>query len=295
MSAAGDGHRSHAPRHPVRLVGLDAASQHSKFGYALGRLDPDTSTVVVEHAGLLGDADDPLRHRVAPFVRGGGRVLVAIDAPLGWPDGMRSFLGGHAAAGPPPADLAKDDCFRRRTDIAVRAIKLPLEVAADRIARAAFEALCVLRELRVLSQQPLALAWAPGFDGAASIEVYPGATLAARKLSQAPYKLIGQASGRAQILDALARARLIAELPMEARTRALANADVLDAILCMVAARDFLAGECAPPDETHLDQIKREGWIWVRRTAAECNEPNGQVQGDRTGEPIRALAPNPGE
>lgn len=66
----------------------------------------------------------------------------------------------------------------------------------------------------------------------------------------------------------------------------LANADVLDAILCMVAARDFLAGECAPPDETHFDQIKREGWIWVRRNAEECNEPNGQVHGDRTGEPI---------
>ncbi len=285
MSKTGDSHRGQAPQHPVRLVGLDAASQHSKFGYALGHLDPDTSTVVVEHAGLLGDADDPLRNRVAPFLRGGGRVLVAIDAPLGWPDGMHRFLAEHAAAGPPPVDLAKDDCFRRRTDIAVRAVKVPLEVAADRIARAAFEALCVLRELRVLSQQALALAWTPGFEGAASIEVYPGATLAARKLSKAPYKLIGQASGRAQIIEVLVRARLIAELPVAASTRALANADVLDAILCMVAARDFLAGECAAPDETHFDQIKREGWIWVRRNAAEGADPTGQLKSDRREDP----------
>lgn len=72
---------------------------------------------------------------------------------------------------------------------------------------------------------------------------------------------------------------------MPASTRALANADVLDAILCMVATRDFLAGECAPPDETHFDQIKREGWIWVRRNAAESADPTGPLNPDRRAEP----------
>lgn len=253
----------------VRLVGLDAASQRSRFGYALGRFDPDTLSLVAEHAGLLGDADDPLRNRVAPFVRGGESVLVAIDAPLGWPDGLRQMLGSHAASLPPPISLRKDDCFRRYTDVVVRQVKIPLEVAADRIARAAFEALRVLQELRIASELPLPLAWSPDFAGAATIEVYPGATLAVRKLSKAPYKQPIETAGRTGTAEALVQARLLDRLNAEVSARAAANDDVLDAILCMVAARDFVMGECATPDEAHLGQIQREGWIWLRRTEFE--------------------------
>lgn len=253
----------------VRLVGLDAASPRSKFGYALGRFDPDTLSLVVEHAGLLGDTDDPLRNRVAPFIRGGEQVLVAIDAPLGWPDGLRQLLGNHAAAVPPPTSLSKDDCFRRYTDVVVRQVKIPLEVVADRIARAAFEALRVLQELRIAADQPLPLAWSPDFVGAAAIEVYPGATLAVRKLSKTPYKRPNETSGRAQIADALAHAGLLDKLTPQVSERATATDDVLDAILCMVAARDFMMGECVPPGEAHLDQVQREGWIWLRRSGLE--------------------------
>lgn len=251
-------------RRSVRLVGLDAASQRSKFGYALGRFDPDTTRVVVEHAGLLGDADDPLLNHIAPFIRGGECVLLAIDAPLGWPDGLRQFLGDHIAAMPPPVSLRKDDCFRRHTDVVVRRVKLPLEVAADRIARAAFEALRVLHELRVATELRLQLVWSPTFEGAASIEVYPGATLAALGLSNAQYKKPDQETSRTRMAGALVHAQLLETLPTEAKKRSMASADVLDAVLCLVAARDFLMGECVSPDEAHADQVRREGWIWAR-------------------------------
>jgi hypothetical protein len=39
--------------------------------------------------------------------------------------------------------------------------------------------------------------------------------------------------------------------------------DVLDAVICLLAAQDFLLGDALPP----LDQAlaEREGWIWARR------------------------------
>jgi hypothetical protein len=41
-----------------------------------------------------------------------------------------------------------------------------------------------------------------------------------------------------------------------------ASADVLDAVVCMLAARDFLVGEAMPPVDRNLAEI--EGWIWTR-------------------------------
>lgn len=248
----------------VRLVGLDAASQRSKFGYALGHLSPDGATVVVEQAGLLDDGTDLIQKTIAPFIGDGESTLIAIDAPLGWPDGLRQLLRDHTAGLPPPDGLTKDQCFRRLTELAVRKVKIPLEVAADRIARAALEALVVLNELRAAAKLTLPLAWSPTFQGAATIEVYPGATLAVRKLATASYKKSDESSARVQIVQNLVREGLVETLSQEVHRRALLDADVLDAILCMVAARDFLHGECNPPNPGHAEQARREGWIWVR-------------------------------
>jgi hypothetical protein len=40
------------------------------------------------------------------------------------------------------------------------------------------------------------------------------------------------------------------------------NADVLDAVVCLLAAADFLSGRAFPP--THPEQSQQEGWIWLR-------------------------------
>ena len=41
-----------------------------------------------------------------------------------------------------------------------------------------------------------------------------------------------------------------------------ASADVLDAVVCLLAARDFFLGEAMPPIDRNLAEI--EGWIWTR-------------------------------
>jgi hypothetical protein len=46
-------------------------------------------------------------------------------------------------------------------------------------------------------------------------------------------------------------------------TPAKKDADVLDALVCVLAGADFLAGRAMPPEDEQLAQ--KEGWIWVRR------------------------------
>jgi len=46
------------------------------------------------------------------------------------------------------------------------------------------------------------------------------------------------------------------------------NPDVLDAVVCVLAGRDFLCGNARPPE--HMDLALKEGWIWVRDPVHEC-------------------------
>lgn len=247
------------------VIGLDAASSRDKFGYAIGWVEPCGGKVEVESAGLLAEQGNALATEIAPALRRAARALVAIDAPLGWPDGLRRLLDGHSAGSPPPGTMEKNHCFRRVTDVAIKDStgKNPLEVGADRIARAAFEALRVLGELRELTGLTIPLVWSPDFAGAGAIEVYPGATLAARDLSPGPYKLREQSPARLKLAGMLETHDLISRLP----TAALTDADVLDATLCLVAASDFLRGACPQPPTERIEQIEREGWIWTGKRA----------------------------
>ena len=42
---------------------------------------------------------------------------------------------------------------------------------------------------------------------------------------------------------------------------AVENDDALDAIVCLLAAQDFLRGDAGSPED--VDLARREGWIWV--------------------------------
>ena len=84
-----------------------------------------------------------------------------------------------------------DHLFSRHTDRVVRARtgKRPLEVGADRIARAALRAVKVLGELRAETSLSLPLALTPGMpEEPSAIEVYPAATLLARGLASSGCK-----------------------------------------------------------------------------------------------------------
>ena len=199
---------------------------------------------------------DALSSRIAPRLRSSEHALVAMDAPLGWPIGLAASLTGHQAGQPVDGDSAT--LFNRETDriVAERIRKRPLDVGADKIARAAHTGLGVLARLRDLTGYVLPLAWDSGYSGRAVIEVYPAATLKSRGLPDSGYKKAEEIEVRRRI------ARAISDEVPELVTKCRERADIFDACLCLIAAKDFLDGVAMPPDD--VDLARREGWIWVR-------------------------------
>jgi hypothetical protein len=110
--------------------------------------------------------------------------------------------------------------------------------------------------------RPIDLAWDVAVEpGVHAIEVYPAATLKILNWPSTGYKKKDQLDIRQKIL-----AKLKEEIALPSDTSiAEADADVLDAIVCVLAGQDFLTGKAQPPPDQELrDCAKKEGWIWVR-------------------------------
>ncbi len=240
---------------PIRVVGVDCAAQPANVGLALAELGSSRARVL---EATTGKAEDPAT-TIAGWLGGRMSGLIALDAPLGWPRPIAESLAGHHAG--EPLEPEPNDAFRRTTDRFVKATvgKQPLDVAADRIARAAHAALRLLGRVRDLTGRPIPLLWGWGhLIEIGAIEVYPAATLAVRGLRCTGYKGKDQRGVRDGLL-----ADLAAELDIDrVAADATQSADAFDAILCVLAAQDFLSGRALAPVDPEL--ARREGWIWVR-------------------------------
>jgi hypothetical protein len=76
----------------------------------------------------------------------------------------------------------------------------------------------------------------------------------------AGYKNIDQPTARKKIIEKLGSLANFNEGVAECMLR---SVDALDAVVCLVAARDFLMGTAMRPDNRPLAEI--EGWIWCHR------------------------------
>ena len=257
------------------VFGIDCATKAGKAGMVVAQWDNRRMSIcdvhVTKHpdttmATELGDAIRSVRNE-----RGPSSVLLALDAPLGWPDDLSKALLNHEAGKAFPLLTDKDGdhrFFRRRTDqeVADAYKKTPLDVGADRIARTA---LAALRLLEAISG--VAMAWTPGElePGTFAIEVYPAATLRALGLSASKtknYKLptdVGR-EVRGQLLDSLKATVDGLEVHRE---KVLATDHAFDALVCVMAASHFLSGAVVAPSDEHEKLARREGWIWVKRPA----------------------------
>ena len=186
--------------------------------------------------------------------------LIALDAPLGWPAHLATQLQTHRAGRPLAGD--SNDLFRRRTDqFTHRTVggRPPLEVGADRIARVAAHALRTLAAIRENTGQALPLAWEVGLPVVPSvIEVYPAATLRARGLPSDGYKSKESRAleRRETIVEALAQDLVLDEWASDM----IENDDALDAVVCLLAAQDFIEALAIPPTDQEVAAL--EGWIW---------------------------------
>ena len=174
-------------------------------------------------------------------------AIIALDAPLGWPKKMSDVLPYHRAG--LPIRVESNQLFRRITDIEIkeRLDKQPLDVGANLIARTAIAALEMLDQIRCTTKRTIPLAWAPRETELwRAIEVYPAAT----RIAHGAPDLGGSLSGLENLLDC----SLVLPALMQSK-------DVVDAVVCALAAADFICGRAIPPDDQ--DTALVEGWIWT--------------------------------
>ena len=228
------------------VLGIDCAAQAKNIGIAIGESTSDQQCRVLEV--FKCSPISRLIERVADAVRQSPRVLLALDSPLGWPRELAAALQGHEAGRPlgPDADLL----FCRDTDREVRArlgLK-PLDVGADRIARVARTALELLDGVRSASGEEIPLLWNSNLEcTAGAIEVYPKATLKAHGLPFTRYK--GSEPKHEKVRVDLVRTlgqRVSLNVDPE---EMIADDDVLDAAVCVLAGHDFLTGNARAPED----------------------------------------------
>ncbi|MFP4408149.1 MAG: DUF429 domain-containing protein [Spirochaetaceae bacterium] len=239
----------------MRIVGIDCAVAPEKTGIVVARWEGGALRVEQSAAGSeRRPPEEIVLEAMEP------NTLIALDAPLGWPESFGTNLAEHLAGEPLPVEART--FFRRETDefVAKRLGKRPMDVAADRIGRTAFSALEIIRRVREAGWAPGSLAWSPeeARAGVHTIESYPAGRLAATGLPARGYKRREQRPDRERILAALAEELEIIS-PLEPF---LDDADQLDALLCAAGAADFLRGSCIAPHNPR--RARKEGWIWVR-------------------------------
>lgn len=228
----------------VALLGVDCSTDPHKTGLALGELHGET--VSISRCSICSKERPPAA-LAREWLHECESVLIALDAPLGWPRALGAALQGHVAG----AALGKEphELFRRATDdeIKFRLGKRPLDVGADRIARTAAAALRLLDCLRRETGRPIPLAWTPDEDATwRAIEVYPAAT----RIAHGAADQGGSLAGLDDLLDCSA-----------VEPSVLAREDAVDACVCVLAAADFLRGRAVSPP--NLETALLEGWIWV--------------------------------
>lgn len=251
---------------PLTVIGIDCAAQPENVGIAIGRSSRGVTRIEMVPSGKRMGWDGLVEHTVE-FIddETSGPTLLALDAPLGWPQALAAMLPAHFAGRAPR--FTANEMFRRRTDDVVKEKlnKQPLDVGADKIARATHAALRFLASLREASGLAVPLAWSPGHaTGVSAIEVYPAATLIAYGLLPSrSYKKNTRESKNERLKLVYALADIV-ELGEAARKEMIASHDLLDATVCVIAGVDFAEGSVVEPTGEELEQAKREGWIWFR-------------------------------
>lgn len=242
----------------IKVIGIDCATDPKKVGISFGKYYKGKMELIQT---MIATGSQSMYKLICNYIGSENNVLLAIDAPLGWPIDLGASLVNHNAGDALNVDA--NDLFRRETDRFVKRVigKQSLDVGADRIARTAHAALRMLQELRIMTgrDENINIAWEPSnLKGIKAIEVYPAATLDCYGIISTGYKDKNKKQVREQILDAL---KNYIKIPKDTDLL-LNNADALDSAICLLSAKDFIEGNAYYPEQLELAQ--KEGWIWIR-------------------------------
>lgn len=226
------------------VIGVDCSTDEAKTGLALAVV---RGAVLTVNVARCASRRRKAKEWIQEWASGHERVLIALDAPLGWPAPLAVALAGHQAG--KPIDHSSDTLFLRHTDHEIkRRFDLhPFSVGADRIARTAVASLNLLQDLRTEQGEAIDLAWSPTWPGRIGvIEVYPSATRAAYNAIPGGGELGGFPTG-------------LIQLPEDWSP----NEHAGDAIVCALAGFDFLRGLAVAPAPGDIALAQQEGWIWT--------------------------------
>lgn len=242
------------------VIGVDCATDEKKMGLALGSVDNKKTTILKVS---VGGKNERVVDLIEKWLPEGQPALLALDSPLGWPRKLAQELLDHSAG--MPLKVPPDHLFSRLTDHRVKETiaKRPFEVGADRIARTAHSALKLLQSLREKTGSAIPLAWErDDVRETCAIEVYPAATLAARRINVQGYKKPKARDERLKLIELISNHLEIAT-SREQREQLESSSDAIDAVVCVLAASDFLLGKCLQPKPKDEETARKEGWIWV--------------------------------
>jgi hypothetical protein len=246
----------------TRIIGIDCAVDEKNIGVAIGDYEDGACKLIdIPDRNSHGKISDLVCHSIKNAGKNTDRFLLALDAPLGWPVDLGHELHNHMAGG--TISSSADSLFRRKTDLFVKLKinKQPLDVGADRIARTAKAALDLINDIRKMTGLTIPLVWNSSFkEFAGIIEVYPAGTLVSHGFHNSNYKKKDQIKNREEIFKELATRMSFNTIDM---SEALHDANVLDAIVCVLSGYDFLNNEAYAPDDK--SSAEKEGWIWVKK------------------------------
>lgn len=185
---------------------------------------------------------------------------VGLDCPLGWPEPFVALVTAHQSGHVTAAEGVGAGCRRRlayrQTDEVVREETgiIPLSVAADRIAHAAFRCAGLLSMLAAAGQDVDRCG-----DGKI-VEVYPAAALSRWRLTHRGYKGRGRQVQHGDLVTALCAATPYLDLgAFEALVRR--SHDAFDSVIAALIARAAAIGTATRPDERQRTIARSEGWI----------------------------------
>ena len=252
----------------VSIIGIDCATEPGKIGLARGEWEPNR--LIIQDAEIASSITE-IADMVGKWAADCEKTLLALDAPLGWPVGMRKGLSRHRAG--LRISVEKDRMFKRETDRFVKEQtgQTPLEVGADKLARTAHATLALLDRIRYVTNEDIPLNWDQATqEGVQTIEVYPAVVLRVLCLDTKGYKgsKKDKVENRKKLVIKLVKHNELkdqVEFCQGVRNQMENNDNLLDAVLCILAGADFCWGKCVNPPEEDKDIARLEGWIWFRQ------------------------------
>jgi len=253
----------------ICIIGWDAASDEKNNGLVKASVEDAKIDIkqVWKHRDPM-KLVDTISNWIDEERKKNSKIILAVDCPMGWPIGFDGYLKQHSAGYFGSKELLEFP--RRATDRKIfenyqkfkpnaknkYAIN-PLDVACNLIARASFETFKRIHDI----ENKVKIIWSKDeiYD-VGLIEVYPSVTIAFNDFKISPYKKKKWSNAKADNLDSI-KDSFVNTKELSAIIK---KEHDFDALICCIAAKDFLQGKCFEPEGSIKSVVEKEGWIWVK-------------------------------